>query len=326
MVRGLVVSCFFMSTQVLAQDQAEWRATARRLAQDAMDLADRGDCTAALPLLAKAEALYHAPVHLQYVARCHAQKGHLVAATETWRALSREKLLPDAPAIFRDAVAEAFREIERLEPKLGTLTLRTTRSYAGAAIELDGQALPPAAVDAPFVVDPGHHELVVEAPGYEAWRREFDVAEGGKTTIDWTLREMTAQPSDAGGPLVMPEAPGPTDSVRPRAAKTVGIALCSAGGAALLAGAITWGVRNADRSRLRQQCPGGDCEFDPQSDKSRIQTMTAVTNVLAFGGASLAASGALVWWLSAKREAPKVAVGAGLTKAEGFITLRGTFR
>jgi hypothetical protein len=325
-----VAVCLFSSTGAVAQDQAELRASARRLALDAMDLADRGDCVAALPLLTKAEGLYHAPVHLQYLARCHAKLGHLVLAAETWRTLGREKLAPDAPAVFREAVGEALREIERLEPKLGTLVLEGVASYPNIEIELDGRMVPAAAFGAPLVVDPGQHRLRVKSAGYQPWEREFQVLEGGKTPLAVTLSESPTAPAPAAAPASPASRPGlvppPAGDVGTRArgsaaAKVTGIALLTVGGATLVAGGIAWGVRNADRNELRQRCPTGECDFDPESDKSRIQKMTSITNVLMFGGAGVLLSGAVVFWISGRHEPAPITLAASATPDGAFVSL-----
>src|SRR5262245_36401240 len=86
-------------------------ATARQLAIDGVNAVEAADCRRGMPLLEKAEELFHAVVHLQYMARCLAAEGHLVAATELWRRVDREPIPADGTQVVHAAHDEARREL-----------------------------------------------------------------------------------------------------------------------------------------------------------------------------------------------------------------------
>src|ERR1700759_5347182 len=80
-----------------AQSAAD-KATAREAATQGIGLYRAGKYADALDRLKRAQALYDAPVHLLYIARCQAKLGQLVEAAENYRLLDRYKLPSDAQA------------------------------------------------------------------------------------------------------------------------------------------------------------------------------------------------------------------------------------
>src|SRR5512147_167297 len=105
-----------------AQTAAD-KATARQLATQGIQSYQQGKNAEALELLQKAEQLYDAPVHLIYIARAQAALGKLVEASETYRRLIRLDLPAGAPQAFKDAVADAQKELPQLEPRIPSLRI-----------------------------------------------------------------------------------------------------------------------------------------------------------------------------------------------------------
>src|SRR5689334_25432789 len=87
-----------------AHAQVSEVAIARQLAIQGIDAVEAGDCKKGEPLLERAEQLHHASVHLQYLARCRANEGHLVIATEMWRQIVREGAPPGASQAVLSAI------------------------------------------------------------------------------------------------------------------------------------------------------------------------------------------------------------------------------
>jgi hypothetical protein len=100
-----------------AQSAAD-KATARGLAREAIELYKAGKFADSLDKMQRAEELYDAPVHLIYIARCQDKLGLVVEATETYRRLVRLQLADNDPDPFKQAVADAKKELPLVEPKL----------------------------------------------------------------------------------------------------------------------------------------------------------------------------------------------------------------
>ena len=127
--RSALAALFVTLAPVAVHAQASEVATARQLAISGIDLVESGDCAKGEPLLERAEQLHHASVHLQYVARCRAAAGRLVAATEMWRQIIREGAPPGASPAVVGALSEA------------TTRARTDASTPGQHHDSDSGAL-----------------------------------------------------------------------------------------------------------------------------------------------------------------------------------------
>src|SRR6187402_2655277 len=75
-----------------AQSASESRAAARAAAESGIKEYKQGNYQKAEDLMERAETLYHAPVHLLYLARARVKLGKLVLARETYISLTREEL------------------------------------------------------------------------------------------------------------------------------------------------------------------------------------------------------------------------------------------
>ena len=173
--------------EVKAQSAAD-KATARELASDGVRRLKSGDAAGALVKLEKAQALYDAPIHLLYIARAHVELGHLVEGAETYRVLLRAKLDDSAPAVFHEAQRDGEKELEALEPRVGRLTIEVLPdNVTELSVEVDGKSVNVAALGVPRATNPGHHLIVVDAPGYERAEREVELPEGKNLSASITL-------------------------------------------------------------------------------------------------------------------------------------------
>src|SRR6476661_5989116 len=86
-----------------ADSSAENKSAARSLGIEGIQYARQGDCVKAIPLLERAETLFHAPTILGTLGECQVQVGHLVEGTENLNRVAREALTADAPAAFLQA-------------------------------------------------------------------------------------------------------------------------------------------------------------------------------------------------------------------------------
>jgi hypothetical protein len=308
-----------------AHADAEQIATARALALEGIEAVEAGRCDDGAPLLERAEKLHHAAVHLQYLARCRVASGRLVAATELWRRIVREGAPPDASPAVHAAVKEAASELERTLPRLARATIRSTTTYRGLALRLDGAPLDTATLGVPEIVDPGVHVLVARAPAFSTDEQRFTVPEGGSVDVTITLRPEP----DAGGKLGGQQ--GGHDSGAPRSGsslRTAGWITAAAGAGALVAGTVTVLMRDGRRSSLESDCPHQTCPStmsrgELEDRKQTIRDLTTASNVLLFGGGALLAGGITMIVLGNGSNGSQTALVVGAPAADAGLTFRG---
>ncbi len=300
-------------------------ATARKLANSGVDAFEAGDCARALELLARAESLHSAPVHLQYMARCYKKQGKWVSATEAWRKIIRS-VDAGSPAVFQRAAEEARGELPAAEAKLGPLA-RKVEPSEGAKVLLDGKEIPAATIGVPQVIDPGPHEVTVSAPGYATKTQRLSVESKGSADVTIILEKSSA----AGGDDT--SAPSTNASASADAASgpsTLGIVLAAGGGAALIGGVVALLSRNGKRSELQDDCPNGECRFSSESEfrdrKATVEDLTLVTNVLFVAGGVLTAAGVTVLVIGSGDSAkPGAEVAVRAVPGAGGVSFGGRF-
>ncbi len=315
----------------VARAQASEVATARQLAISGIDLVESGNCKKGQPLLERAEELHHASVHLQYLARCRAASGHLVAATEMWRRIVREGApTGSSPAVVK-ALTEATAKLEQTLPQLASTTLRTAAAYPNLVLSLDGTSLPPELVGASQVIDPGTHRLVARAPGYREWSKEWTLPAGGSAALLIDLGTPISTSTST-------ESPAPTEAPAKASSPPFGVigwTTAAAGAVALVAGTVTLLSRNSRLNEFRSGCPNDVCEQPPkgsytpqkyEDDESTIRHLTTASNILLFGGGTLIAGGVtllVIGTTQTPKGQPAAALLAGAPSADGGLTFVG---
>jgi hypothetical protein len=162
------------------------KATAREAATEGIRLHDAGAFEEALDRLTRAQALYDAPPHLLYIARCQKslEEPRLVEAAETYRQLTRYALAPDAPDAFVSAVEAGRSELDELEHRIPKLVVSVEPSdVESLRVSLDGEELPIASLGLARPVNPGVRLLVAEAPGHVRVEREVSVEDGSEQSV-----------------------------------------------------------------------------------------------------------------------------------------------
>lgn len=318
---------------------AEDKATARELAKDGIAAEAKGDCATAIDRLERAESLYHAPPHLQYLARCYTKVGRLVEATETWRKLTLESLPVGAPQAFKDAIVEAQTELPKIEPRLARLTVHTSTKYDGLSVEIDGKSWPTAALDVPRVMDPGTHVLRAKATGFKTHEQSIALGEGKSDTVTITLEAGVDPVPSASASTSATVPPPPTASASASTAPTgkssfgtvqwVGVVTAGVGVLALAGGAFTGLTSNAKFSKLESDCPvRSACEaadLDQRTDT--IRTLDKATTVLLISGGILVAAGLTMTILGPSKKSGPTDVALSVTpfSSGGHVSLTGSF-
>jgi hypothetical protein len=225
----------------------------------------------------------------------------------------------------RNALTPAQRsEAERVLSRARAFVARFELAVepAGAEVTIDGT---PAATDAggQVLLDPGDHEVVAVAAGYETARSRI-TAEGGRTGK--IVLELRPDAPPAAAPIVEIERAGeapaaatqaPAESTTPTGLKVLTFAGFGVAGAGLIAGAVTGILSWTKTDGLKEDCDRDLCTTDRRSDIDDADTLAVASNVsFAVAGAGLAAGlVGLVLWTSRDGESPPPAAGAAASGA-----------
>ncbi|WP_437897237.1 tetratricopeptide repeat protein [Sorangium sp. So ce124] len=214
---------------------------ARALAEEGLDLFDKGQYAAALDKFGRADQLIQAPTIDLYAARCLEQLGRLIEASERYLQVSRTSLDASASDVFKAAVADAGKAYDDLKPRIPRLAVGVRGApEREVQITIDGKPMPPALVGVSQPVDPGKH--VVEA----VWtgrvvRREVALQERQEAAVALEF------PVGVRPPIVLPPPAGPAPGTTQR---VLGWTAVGTGAAALVAGGVTFGITSALRGEL----------------------------------------------------------------------------
>jgi hypothetical protein len=310
-----LVSGLLCTLPVSAQEDndASETAAARSLALDGIKLADAGRCDEAIEKLARAEKLHHAPVVLGRLGECQVSLGRLVEGTETLRKMLREAVALDAPPVVSKARERAAAVLERAKGRIGALhiVVKGPSETAGVLVNVDGQPMHAALLDADRPTDPGEHLVEASAPGYLAASTRVNVGSGDKQHVVLNL-EPDPKARTAAGTAPGPDSSGAAEaSVFTRVAPfnepggaeqqptpgaegggerdlTAAYIAWAAGGAAIAAGSIFGFMAFSDKSDLDKQCPGNVCPPGAEERLSSARSAsTAATVLMAIGGGGL---------------------------------------
>jgi len=338
-------------------------ALARSLGSEGIQLADAGNCAAAIDKLQRAEALYHAPTMLVRLGECQVAVGKVVAGTENLQRVVREPLSPKAPKAFVDAQARAQKVLATALPKVARLKIHVDAPPGvRPGVKLDGESIPPAALDVDRPADPGVHQIEASAPGFLTARQDATLPEGSTGSATLKLEPEVAPggqppmppgavPGNMGvqGPYGPPPGsfapmpqPGPppggnmpppgSEPTTGSSQKTVGYVLLGVGGAGVVVGSVFGAIAMGKKTSLDDACKAGKdhCPPTTQSDIDSMKTSATVSTVgFAVGGVGVVSG--LIVLLTAKPattgETDKAPLRASVTPliGPGSIGLSGSF-
>ncbi len=287
----------------------------------------KGDHEAALTAFKESyDAVASPNSHLMY-ARELVALGRNVEAYQSY-----ERIIVEAEAAakldqkYSQAADAARKEMGELEAKLGFVTV-TVKPAAGDTVRLSGRELTESELDKALPVAPGQVRVeLVSAAGKETVK-EVEVAAGQRVNVDLSP-EGAAPPSEAG------TAEGPGGGVSTDSSTWDTRTWAYVAGGVGVAGIVTFGVfgalNNGKHSKLEDECTGGVCPRDLESDRDTGRTYQTVANVgLVVGIVGLGAGTALYLMSDNKSEkqarkkppAPRVDVAV----SHRSVTVFGTF-
>lgn len=197
----------------------------------------RGDCATAIERYAAVVTVKETAAVRLRIGRCLERLGRVRDALGAYER-ARELAQADAQALeVATQVATDLRE------RIPTVTVDVPRDVAGAVVTIDGEPMPAGA--GARQVDPGRHEVVVEAPGRKRFSTSFEVALGGKHVVDVLLPPV-------GGDETPPPPPPPEEERSPF--PWLPVTLYAAGGVAIGVAIPLLITAASDDSALDEQC------------------------------------------------------------------------
>lgn len=166
----------------------ERRAGAREAAVQGIAAYQHSRFDEAIDRLARAESLFHAPIHLLYLARSYRNIGRLVLAQEYYIKLTRETVPADAPKIVREAVDAAQKELAELKPQVPFITIAVEGNQGRPVqVTMDGEVVPPELIGIRQPVDPGVHQVEVSCYDFQPARGTLTLKAGQRETLQLRL-------------------------------------------------------------------------------------------------------------------------------------------
>jgi hypothetical protein len=344
---GALVCALAVATTGFAQSEESARQAARKLGNEGIELYEQGEFASAEDRLERAFRVIQVPTLGLWLARARAKNGKLVEASELYLEVSRMSVEPGAPDVLREAVADAAKEREALDPRIPslTITLQEGEDTAGIEISMDGNDLRSALLDVPIPVNPGRHEFEVRRRGKKL-RGEVELTEGEQRAVALTFRkEPDAGPpaspaTPAPGSPALASAPTSTattaSTVSPGTPQDAGnrgngqriaaFAMLGVGGAGLAAGGVLGGLAISQRDDLDNSggCVGERCSTQLQSDVDDYNAMRLGSTIgFAVGGVGVATGVTLLLTAPKRRQARQQRLEPWMGLSEAGI--RGRF-
>ncbi|MBN2714908.1 MAG: tetratricopeptide repeat protein [Deltaproteobacteria bacterium] len=243
---------------------------------------------------------------IQYnIGQCEAaakHHGRAMEAFEYYLSLGGD----DVPETRR---AEVEAELDRLRRVVGFVNIQAPD---GAQISVDGEARGTAPLTGSLMVAASvDHDIQVTLDESLLLSRRIRL--GGTQSITLEVKGArtdkaaeATEPSSLSQPVPGPHAHGEPDTSgqsNPASPyRPIGIALVSAGGAALIAGGIT-GILAFSKSRdLKDKCPGGVCPIEYHGENTTREHLVTATNVLLISGGTIALTGAVFLIIAHRRK------------------------
>jgi len=262
-------------------------AAARSLGTAGVQLAESGDCAAAIAKLEAAEKLFHAPTTLERLGECEIKVGHLVAGTEHLNRVVREPLAPNAPPAFVAARQRAQAMLGPALPRIGKLRIHVDGPPADkVTVTVDGEAVSSVLFDSDRPTDPGPHEVKAVATGYLVATSSMTLQEGSTAAVSLKLDpdpNAAAPPAAPTGPSApagpaSPPAPTPAPG---GSARGLAIGSLVVGGVGVVVGSIFGVMALGTKSSLDGECPTkSTC---PSSSQSNINALGTNATISTFG-------------------------------------------
>jgi hypothetical protein len=342
-------------TPALAQAVSpEDMASARTLGIDGVKMADSGDCAGAIPKLAAAEKIFHAPTTMDRLGECEIKVGKIVAGTEHLQRVIREPLAPNAPQAFVTARQRAQDALTPALPRIAHLKIRIDGVTADkVTATVDGAPVSSALFDVGRPTDPGAHEVQASAQGFKTATATVTLADGSESTASLHLdpdpnaaaAAATTGAATGGAASAATGAPAPQAGGQPAAAPAgattaapaqtgappaahppvAAIAMLVVGGVGVGIGTVFGVLAMGAKSTLDGECGSSKKACPKQSDINALNTDALVSDI-GFGvGVVGLAIGTVMLVTHKSTETGSTRKGVVPWVGLGSAGLRGTF-
>jgi hypothetical protein len=217
---AVALTSFFHVATTNAQPARD-PALAEQLFKSAQACLDANDWQCACPKFAASMESDPAASTQINVAKCLEHDGKLTLAWAALQdALKLNSTIAYADESRRAKLAEYTQKLlDALEHRVAKLRIVVAGHPDGLQVRRNGNAVPLAALGEPIRVDPGAHELVVEAPGFAAQRVTIKLAEGQLQDVTLTLTPARPDlPASQAATSAPPPAPAPPELAAPTSA------------------------------------------------------------------------------------------------------------
>ena len=292
------------------------RASASACTSRASNLAAAGKWSEAVERFRRVVEIRASPKALYTLGEAQEHAGQLVAARASYQAslaAARAGGARDVAAIAQEALGRLAVRVPHISVRLDD---RAARSHGSdARVTIDSRSVP---LGTPVDVDPGAHEVRVEASDTPPFTRNVQLAEGQSEEVVVGALEPTPQPP-APPPVARAEVPPPhTSPLVPILVGAAGLAAGVAGLVVRLDGQS--GYDSASGKCTGIVCPSDSVAASGNAGRGRIISGTVVMAV----GAAVAAGGGL-WWALSIRGSGSVRASVGVDAGGARAVLGGTF-
>ncbi|MDB5218798.1 MAG: hypothetical protein JWO86_6725 [Myxococcaceae bacterium] len=286
-------------------------ASARKIGFEGIQLAEKGNCTAAIDKLARAEKLFHAPTTLGRLGECQVLIGKIVEGTENLGRVAREELASNAPAAFVTARARARKQLAAATPKLAHAKIIVKApSDATVSVTVDSAPVNAANLGEDRVLDPGPHVVEATAPGYFKAHAEINLQEGGseQVTLKLIVDPEAARAARVAAPTTPSSSPStssppssaPGSDTQPPGAeakgpnRTLAYVVLGVGVVGLGLGTVFGLSAMSKKNDLSNACPNKICRASEQSNLDSAKTSGTISTIaFGVGGAAVILGGVL---------------------------------
>ncbi len=308
----LALTLLASSGTARAEDAARERERAA-LYQQGVELAAAGNWAQAVERFKRVVELRASTKALYTLGEAEEHTGQLAAAKRSYRA-SLDSARAGAAKDIVDLAGAALGKLEGRVPQVSVRLDEKTAAHGGDThASIDGHAVP---IGAASDVDPGEHEVRVEATGAAPFVRTVHAVEGQQLDVAATLEWSAVAPASPLPPQTTESSA--TSPILPLVAGGVGLAVGITGLVVRLQG-------QSDYDAASARCTAGVCatQNDANAGNDARGRMILGTTFLGIGAA--VAAGAAVYWFVSSRPSSTVQAGALVDGAGARAVLRGTF-
>lgn len=290
---ALILGVLLAAAPVAADEPAD-RDAARKAAVDGLERFRNEDYRGAIERLAAAEALFHAPPHLLYMARAHAALGEYGKAYALLVDALMEALAENAPAAFRDAQVAARTELSALEPRVAGVRVELEGPTSDVQIFVDDEQFALERLAYVIPLPPGNH-VIRATRGTAAARQVVTITANGPPV------PVRLAPTEEAPPPPPPLHPAPARNGTSQDGGTsgplvAGLVVGGVGIVGLTVGTITGAMTLSRADDIKSRCTSeGQCFANEESEIDSAKTLGTVSTIgFIAGGVSLALGATLM--------------------------------